>query len=119
MRLRTHVIILGFLGALGICGLQSADAAVLTIYLNQATESGVRELAAAFEKATGNKVDVSFQGGAGARMIMALSSEPEETRVARNPRASESMATNTPTVPAMPSTATMAEVQRALTLRKL
>ena len=64
MRLRMHVITLGFLGALGICGLQSADAAVLTIYLNQATESGVRELAAAFEKATGNKVDVSFQGGA-------------------------------------------------------
>jgi molybdate transport system substrate-binding protein len=64
MRLSTHVITLGFLGALGICGLQSADAAVLTIYLNQATESGVRELAAAFEKATGNKVDVSFQGGA-------------------------------------------------------
>jgi molybdate transport system substrate-binding protein len=64
MRLRTHAIALGFLGALGICGPQSADAAVLTIYLNQATESGVRELAAAFEKATGNKVDVSFEGGA-------------------------------------------------------
>ena len=64
MRLRTHVIALGFLGALGICGPQPASAAVLTIYLNQATESGVRELAAAFEKATGNKVDVSFQGGA-------------------------------------------------------
>jgi len=64
MRLSTPVITLGLLGALGICGLQSANAAVLTIYLNQATESGVRELAAAFEKATGNKVDVSFQGGA-------------------------------------------------------
>ena len=64
MRLRTHVIALGLPGALGMCGVQSANAAVLTIYLNQATESGVRVLAAAFEQATGNKVDVSFQGGA-------------------------------------------------------
>ena len=64
-RLRfTHVITLGLLGALGLWGPQSARAAELTIFLNQATESGVRELAAAFEKATGNKVDVSFQGGA-------------------------------------------------------
>ena len=54
-----------------------------------------------------------------ARITMALSYEPEETSVALKPRASESMATNTPTVPAMPSTATMAEVQRAFTLRKL
>ena len=54
-----------------------------------------------------------------ARMMMALSSEPEETSVALNPRASESMATNTPTVPAMPTTATIAEVHRAFTLRKL
>lgn len=43
---------------------QSAIAADLVIYLNQATESGVRELAAAFAKATGNKVEVSFQAGA-------------------------------------------------------
>src|SRR5215475_376314 len=54
-----------------------------------------------------------------ARTMSALSSEPDETSVARKPFASESMATNTPTVPAMPRTATMAEVQRALTLRKL
>ena len=54
-----------------------------------------------------------------ARRTSALSAEPEETSVALNPRASESMATKTPTVPAMPRTATMAEVQRALTLRKL
>ena len=46
-----------------------------------------------------------------ARMTMALSYEPEETSVARNPWASESMAINTPTVPAMPSTATMAGVR--------
>jgi hypothetical protein len=54
-----------------------------------------------------------------ARIMMALSSDPEETSVALNPRASDSMATNTPTVPAIPTTATIAELQRAFTLRKL
>ena len=54
-----------------------------------------------------------------ARTIRALSLEPEETSVARNPRANDSMATKTPTVPAIPRTATMAEVHRAFTLRKL
>jgi molybdate transport system substrate-binding protein len=63
MRLRTCVAALGLLGTLGICSLQPAAAAELTVLLNQATQSGVRELAAAFEKATGNKVVVSFQGG--------------------------------------------------------
>ena len=42
---------------------QSARAAEITVYLNQATASGVRELAAGFEKASGHKVNVSFQGG--------------------------------------------------------
>lgn len=64
MRRWTQVMALALLGALGIGGAQRARAAELTIFLNQATESGVRELAAAFEKATGNKVIVSFQGGA-------------------------------------------------------
>src|SRR5215467_15192035 len=54
-----------------------------------------------------------------ARTINALSSEPDETRVALKPLARESMATKTPTVPAIPTTATMAEVHRALTLRML
>jgi len=45
--------------------------------------------------------------------------DPEATSVASKPRASESMATNTPTVPAMPSTATTVEVQRARRLRTL
>ena len=54
-----------------------------------------------------------------ARMAMALSTEPEETRVALKPRARESIATKTPTVPAMPRTATMDDVQRAFTLRTL
>src|SRR5579864_3142838 len=53
------------------------------------------------------------------RTINALSGEPEETSVALKPLARESIATKTPTVPAMPATATIAEVQRALTLRML
>src|SRR5271168_1688499 len=54
-----------------------------------------------------------------ARTISALSSDPEATSVARNPRASDSIATNTPTVPAIPSTATIVDVHRAFTLRML
>src|SRR5689334_8210015 len=54
-----------------------------------------------------------------ARLTMALSADPEETSVALNPFARESIATNTPTVPAIPSTATMADVQRWRTLRRL
>ena len=41
----------------------ATQAAEIVVYLNQATESGVKELASAFEKATGHKVTVSFQGG--------------------------------------------------------
>ena len=63
MRLRTHIITLSLLAALGMWGDGRAQAVELTIYLNQATESGVRELATAFEKASGHKIDVSFQGG--------------------------------------------------------
>ena len=64
MRIGTYIVALGLLGALGMWSPQSARAAEITVFLNQATESGVRELGAAFEKATGNKVNVSFQGGA-------------------------------------------------------
>ena len=63
MKLWAQVVALSLLGAFSIFNSQPAGAVELTIFLNQATESGVRELAAAFEKATGNKVDVSFQGG--------------------------------------------------------
>jgi molybdate transport system substrate-binding protein len=63
MRLRTKLIALSLLAALGMWGDGRAQAVELTIYLNQATESGVRELASAFEKASGHKIDVSFQGG--------------------------------------------------------
>src|ERR1700730_15888774 len=51
--------------------------------------------------------------------MSALPGDPEATSVALKPFANESMATNTPTVPAMPSTATIVEVQRALMLLKL
>jgi hypothetical protein len=54
-----------------------------------------------------------------ARVISALEGDPDETIVARNPRAMAIIATNTPTVPAIPSTATIEEVQRTRTLRKL
>ena len=63
MRLRTKVMTLGLLAALGAWTARPAGAAEITVYLNQATETGVRELATGFEKATGNKVDVSFQAG--------------------------------------------------------
>ena len=63
MKLWAQVVALSLLGAFSIFNSQPAGAVELTVFLNQATESGVRELAAAFEKATGNKVDVSFQGG--------------------------------------------------------
>jgi molybdate transport system substrate-binding protein len=63
MRQRIHLVTLGLLGALGTWATVPAQAAELTVYLNQATATGVRELAAGFEKATGHKVIVSFQGG--------------------------------------------------------
>jgi len=63
MRL-AHVITLSLVGALGIWSVPPAGAVELTVLLNQATETGVREMAAAYEKATGNKINVSFEVGA-------------------------------------------------------
>ena len=63
MRHATQLVMLGLVAALGIWGAGPVQSAEITVFLNQATESGVRELAAGFEKATGHKVDVSFQGG--------------------------------------------------------
>src|SRR5437660_417691 len=57
-------VTLSLVAALGVWGAAPARSADITVYLNQATESGVRQLAAGFEKATGYKVEVSFQGGA-------------------------------------------------------
>jgi molybdate transport system substrate-binding protein len=63
MKFHTTFAALALLGVAGLISSGSVQAAEITVLLNQATESGVRELAAAFEKATGNKVIVSFQGG--------------------------------------------------------
>jgi molybdate transport system substrate-binding protein len=65
MRRSINSVMLSLVAAFGIWDAAGpARSADLTVYLNQATESGVRQLAAGFEKATGYKVDVSFQGGA-------------------------------------------------------
>ncbi len=63
MGLSTNAVMLSLAVALGTWGMGPARSAEITVFLNQATASGVRELAAGFEKATGYKVDVSFQGG--------------------------------------------------------
>src|ERR1700729_1172243 len=54
---------LGFAAALAIWGSSPARSAEITVLLNQATATGVRELAAGFEKATGSKVKVDFEVG--------------------------------------------------------
>jgi len=48
-------------GVLGFAG--AAGAAEITVLASQGALSGVRDLAAGFEKATGNKVNVSFEAG--------------------------------------------------------
>ncbi len=62
---------------------------------------------------------LSISDVAPARRTMALRSEPDATSVASKPRASDSMATKTLTVPAMPRTATTVDVQRARSERRL
>src|SRR5229473_2806388 len=56
-----NAMMLSLVVALATLSASPVRAADITIFLNQATASGVRELAAGFEKATGHKVDVSFQ----------------------------------------------------------
>ena len=53
----------GFVAAVAVWG-GPARSAEITVLLNQATATGVRELAAGFEKATGNKVKINFEVGA-------------------------------------------------------
>ena len=62
MTIRTKFFALGLLAALGPLGQAPANAAEITVLLNQATESGVRELAAGFEKASGHKVVTIWDG---------------------------------------------------------
>jgi molybdate transport system substrate-binding protein len=59
--MRATIAVAALAGALGFAG--SAGAAEITILTSQGCLSGVRDLAAGFEKATGNKVNVSFEAG--------------------------------------------------------
>jgi len=59
--IRTTVAVAAMAGALGWAG--PTRAAEITILVNQGAVSGVRDLAAGFEQATGNKVNVSFEPG--------------------------------------------------------
>ncbi len=61
MGIRTKVAVAAMAGALSWAG--SAPAAEITVLVNQGAVSGVRDLAAGFEQATGNKVNVSFEPG--------------------------------------------------------
>src|SRR3989442_670127 len=62
MTIRTSLITLGLLGALGLWNHAPAQAAEITILVNQGALSGVRDLAAGFEKASGHKVVIDFVG---------------------------------------------------------
>ena len=64
-------------------------------------------------------IALSISEVAPARRIIAFSSDPASTSAAWKPRARASMATNTPTLPAMPSTATMVDAHRERTLSRL
>ena len=62
MTIRASLITLGLLGALGLWSKAPAQAAEVTILVNQGALSGVRDLAAGFEKASGHKVVIDFVG---------------------------------------------------------
>jgi molybdate transport system substrate-binding protein len=59
--MRATVAVAAMLAALGFAG--AAHAAEITVLTSQGCLSGVRDLAAGFEQATGNKVNVSFEAG--------------------------------------------------------
>jgi len=59
--IRTTVAVAAMAGVLSWAG--ATRAAEITILVNQGAVSGVRDLAAGFEQATGNKVNVSFEPG--------------------------------------------------------
>jgi molybdate transport system substrate-binding protein len=61
MRMQGTVAVAALAGALCFAG--AAGAAEITVLTSQGCLSGVRDLAAGFEKATGNKVNVSFEAG--------------------------------------------------------
>src|SRR5438094_8293721 len=59
---RTLVVMITFVVALAAWSNTPAQAAEITILVNQGALSGVRDLAAGYEKATGHKVVVDFAG---------------------------------------------------------
>src|SRR5258708_17375301 len=61
MRNGMKVAVAAVAGVLGCAG--AARAAEITVLSSQGCLSAVRDLAAGFEKATGNKVNVSFEAG--------------------------------------------------------
>src|SRR6266850_2333839 len=64
MRRSTTIMTLGVLAALGLWSQGPVQAAEVIIYANQGAASGIRDLSAGFEKATGNKVVVVTAAGA-------------------------------------------------------
>ena len=64
MRRSTTIMTLGVLAALGLWSQGPVQAADVIIYANQGAASGIRDLAAGFEKATGNKVIIVTAAGA-------------------------------------------------------
>jgi molybdate transport system substrate-binding protein len=59
--MRTQIAVAALAGALSFAG--SAGAAEITVLCSQGALSAVRDLAAGYEKTTGNKVNVSFEAG--------------------------------------------------------
>ena len=59
---RTNVVSLALIAALAVWSNRPAPAAEITILVNQGALSGVRDLAAGFEKASGHKVVIDFVG---------------------------------------------------------
>jgi molybdate transport system substrate-binding protein len=64
MRLWTGVMTLSIIATMGMGGIASVQAAEITILVNQGAASAVRDLAPAFEKASGNKVVIVNAQGA-------------------------------------------------------
>src|SRR5258708_21385464 len=84
------------LGVLGALAQGAARAAELTILTNQGATPGVRELAAAFERASGHKVTVVQEGGAALERRLA-SGGPADL-IASNPGGIEPLVKNSQVV---------------------
>src|SRR6266545_3307482 len=63
MRIYSNAAAAGILGVLGMVSLGTAQPAEITVLTGQGVVSAVRDLAPAFERASGHKVVVSFESG--------------------------------------------------------